>query len=221
MNKYVLLDFCETVADFQTFDAFLEYILHSRRPLLYRLCRCKMLTYILNKITAILAYGGYRIYLRKALLLACTMGMSEETFRSCGKSFYDNIVANHFIEDTLRLIEKFKRENAAMIIISGGSKFYIEYFARQYEIQHIISAEILFYNGWSMGCLVKECLGQEKIIMLDAYMKKHNLDGEYIYAITDSKSDMPIIKRAKKAIIISHRKHKSWVDESMEEIIWS
>ena len=30
MNKYVLLDFCETVVDFQTFDAFIEYILQKK-----------------------------------------------------------------------------------------------------------------------------------------------------------------------------------------------
>lgn len=220
MDRYVLLDFCETVVDFQTFDAFLEYILHLQRPMLYRVCKCKALVYILNKLTSLLAHLGYQIYLKKLFLIACTIGLTKDIFYLCGRSFYENVIVNHFIEETLQLIERFKQENVTVIIISGGSKFYIEYFAKQYGIQHIISAEILFRCNHSMGWLSQECLGKEKITVLDDYMQKHNLSGDYIYAVTDSESDLPIIERAEKAIIISHQKHKEWVDENMEEIIW-
>ena len=63
MDKYVLLDFCETVVDFQTFDAFLEYVLQSKRPWLYKLCMCKSLVFVLNKMTALLMCIGYKLYL--------------------------------------------------------------------------------------------------------------------------------------------------------------
>lgn len=220
MDKYVLLDFCETVVDFQTFDAFLEYVLQSKRPWLYKLCMCKSLVFVLNKMTALLMRIGYKLYLRKHLLIACTLGMNINALLSCGEDFYKKIVSRHYIRDTIRLIKKFQQDNLKIIVISGGSKFYIDCFAQEYGIKHVISAEFLTLNNKSMGILRRECLGTEKMIMLDDYLMKHNLSGEFEYAVTDSKSDMPMIKRAKQAIIISHKNHKSWVNETMEEIIW-
>jgi len=220
MDKYVLLDFCETVVDFQTFDAFLEYVLQMKRPCLYKICTCKLLVFILNKMTALLMRIGCKFYLRKHLLIACTFGIKINDLLNCGVEFYKKIVSRHYICDTIRLVKKLQRENLKIIVISGGSKFYIDCFAKEYGIKHVISAEFLTFHDISMGILRRECLGMEKIVMLEDYVMEHNLSGEIEYAVTDSQSDMPIIEKAKHAIIISHKKHKSWVDETMEEIIW-
>lgn len=220
MNKYVLLDFCETVVDFQTFDAFIEYILQKKRPWLYKICNCKFLLFILNKMTAFLTRLGFEFYFRKHLLVACTIGMKKDDLKLYGKRFYEEIIRNHYIYDTIQLIRRFQQEKLEIIVISGGSRFYIDCFADSYEIHHVLSAEIFTVHDISMGILKRECLGTEKLIMLDEYMKEHTLSGEFEYAVTDSKSDMPILRKAKKAIVISHKKHKNWVDENMEEIIW-
>ena len=220
MNKYVLLDFCETVVDFQTFDAFIEYILQKKRPWLYKICNCKFLLFILNKMTAFLTRLGFEFYFRKHLLVACTIGMKKDDFKLFGKIFYEEIIRKHYICDTIRLIKRFQEEKLEIIVISGGLRFYIDCFAEDYGIQHILSAEISTIRNVSMGILKKECLGMEKIIMLDEYMKGHTMFGEVEYAVTDSKSDMPMLRKAKKAIIISHKNHKKWVDENMEEIVW-
>ncbi len=221
MNKYVLLDFCETVVDFQTFDAFILYVLQKKRPLLYKIFKCRVINYVLDKLTMLSIICGCCYCFKKRCLVLCTKGVSREHFQLYGKEFYENVLTKHFINDVIDLLSKFKKDKLEIIIISGGSNYYIDYFAKQYGIEHVITAEIAFEDNISQGGLKSECLGKDKIILLDSYMKKHKMNGKIIYTVTDSASDMPIIDRAEKAIIISYGKHKEWVNEKMEEIIWS
>mgnify|MGYP002625858987 CR=1 FL=1 len=221
MNKYVLLDFCETVVDFQTFDVFILYVLQKKRPLIYKIFKCKIINFVLDKLTALSIICGHCYCFKKRCLVLFTKGISKDDFQFCGKEFYENVLTKHFINDVLGLLEKFKKEKLEIIIISGGSNYYIDCFAKQYEIEHVITAKIAFKDNISEGRLENECLGKDKIKLLDKYMEKNKIHGKIAYTVTDSISDMPIIDRAEKAVIISYGKHKKWVNEKMEEIIWS
>ena len=52
------------------------------------------------------------------------------------------------------------------------------------------------------------------------YLKEKNIYGELDTCITDSISDLPIMKVCRKSIIISKHRHQNWLDKGMDEIIW-
>ena len=84
----------------------------------------------------------------------------------------------------------------------------------------VVSAEIETRNGKCTGQLLRECLGEEKVNMLDAYIQASGMEVSELVCVTDSRSDLPLLNRCGRKIIVSHSIHKKWVTQDMEELIW-
>lgn len=220
MNKLAVIDFCGTIANFQTFDPYLEYVLKNERKTLYILLTNTLVEAILNVSNRIIWKLGYHHYFKKKLMVALLRGISEETLYEYGKKYYEERVKSNLILKTLDLIVKLKSEGYMTFIVSGGSKYYIQYFAKDFGIDVIISAEIEILDGKCTGRLLRECLGNEKVEMMKEIISKKGINVSETLCITDSESDMPILNECNKKIIISNSEHQKWVDKSMEEIIW-
>ena len=220
MKKIAIIDFCGTVVNFQTFDPFMEYVLYKEKPLLYKLICNKFVKCVLGKFGWILGKCSFRKPLYKLLIVSAAKGISEELLLFYGQEYYGLRIKNSFIPETLKIIERLKLQNYMTIILSGGSEYYINFFANEYNIDAVISTRLKMLHHKCTGRIARDCLGIEKVKMLEEYLTVNDIKVKEELCITDSITDMPLLSICSKNIIISHLKHQKWVTEDMEEIIW-
>lgn len=220
MEKTVLLDFCGTVVNFQTFDPFIEYLLRNERPIYYKfICNwcIKRLCYYFTKTWKVF---GKNYLLYKILLVNGLKGMHVRNIQKNARKYYDEQIKGNFIRPTIKLIEKLRRDGYRIILLSGGSKLYIDYFAKRYGIEDVISTELETKDGLLTGKIAKDCMGEEKVKMLREYISKYKLEVSFEIGISDSSSDIPMLDLCKRKIILSKERHQGWVGTEMEEIVW-
>ncbi len=214
-EKIVLLDFCGTVADFQTFVPYIESVLEhaGRTGSFYRFIK------IGAKITdRIFRLFNDRHYFYKDTLVKLTRGISLQDFNIVAKSYYTNKVKPHLIHETLNIIKEYRKNGYRIILLSAACMNYLAEFAEQYEIYDVLSTEVKFKNDKSLGRYkTKDCIRDEKVHRIVEYFGGRK---EFDVGISDSKSDIPMLNICKKQIIISKNNHQSWVKSDMEEIIY-
>ena len=219
-DKIALLDFCETIADFQTFDPFLQYVIAQERPRRSRVLCSTAARECCALATRVMRALGWKHYLYKLLLVRQLKGLSREKLEACGRQYYEQRVKDHLIAPTVELIAELKRLGYRLMIVSGGSELYIRWFAQEYGVDDVLSAQLEYADGICTGRLLCECMGGEKPEMLRAYIQVHDIEGELAVCASDSRSDMPLLELCQRKIILSHGRHQPWVTEDMEEIVW-
>ena len=220
MKQVALIDFCETVVNFQTFDALLNFIIMNEYPKRYRIINNKFLIFLYEFITKVLRKFGWNGYLYKNVLIRQLKGITIWQLQDYGQAFYNQKIKGNFIEPTLDFIKKLKGQDYHIVIVSGGSHFYIKKFAEDFEIHDIITAQLQFKQNKCTGVLERDCLGKNKVELVEEYFNKNNLNEIFDIAISDSLSDLPIFNLCRRKIVISKDKHQKWVTKDMEEIIW-
>lgn len=220
MDSIVLLDFCGTVADFQTLDPYLQFVIKREFPSRYALLCNPVSIGVGRMATHILYKTGIRCSIYKQLLIWLLKGVTYDNLMEYGLEYYTQRIRKHLIEPTLRLIDKYQTEHYRFIILSGGLDFYISHFAKEFNIPDMICAQLEFRKGYCTGRLLSDCMGNNKLTRLLNYVKEEKIDGIFKVAITDSQSDWPILRICKKKIIISHHIHQKWVTDDMKELIW-
>ena len=220
MLKLVVIDFCGTIANYQTLDPFFEMILKEERKVAYVLFCNIFFKKILSLMNKLLCKFGYKRYIWKELMINALRGVSEDKFYRYGRQYYLTKIRNNLINETIDLILKLQKEGCLTMIVSGGSRYYIQPLADELKINGVLSAEIGFKDGKCIGKLINECLGEEKVLLLDAYLSKKRIKVQEKIGITDSPSDIPILNICDRKIIISYKVHQSWLTKDMEEIIW-
>jgi len=221
MEKTVLLDFCGTVVNFQTFDPFIEYVLRNERPISYKLICNPCMRKICYVLTKIQRFMRKDYFLYKVILVRCLKGMHLQKIQQNARKYYNVQIQRNFIMPTVELIEKLRKAGYRIILLSGGSKWYIDYFAGSHGIKDVISTELEIKDGLLTGKIKKDCVGEEKIEMLKEYISKHKLNVSFEIGITDSSSDIPMLNLCKRKIVLSKERHQEWLGIEMEEIIWN
>lgn len=221
MQDLVIVDFCETVVDFQTFDPFIGYVLSKKNRVKYYFICNSLTKTIFQLLTKYYSKIGITNYLYKKILVRSIKGIQEEELYLRGFEYYKSIICNHFIKETLNLIEEYKAAGSTFMIASGGAKYYICFLAEQYGIKDVITTELEVKSGILTGRIKKDCIGLQKAEMISETntFKLHKSIGKVV-GITDSISDYPMLNLCDKKIIISHENHKKWISEDMEEVIW-
>ena len=219
-DKIALIDFCGTIADFQTFDPYLLYVIEREYPHRSRVLNswpvrrgCELLTLIMHAF-------GWRHYLYKLLLVRQLNGLRREKLEEYGKLYYEQRIRNHLISSTLEIISALREQDYRLMIVSGGSELYIQWFAQEYGIDDVLGARFEYNSDICTGKLLIECMGLEKQAILQEYMRSHGIAGELAVGISDSRSDLPMLELCQKKIVISHHEHQQWVSEGMEEIVY-
>ena len=112
----------------------------------------------------------------------------------------DNYVHNFILKNSHR-VKKFYLDNKREddVIISATYDFIIEPFCKSIGIKNVIATKYDTKKGTLIG---NHCKGEEKIIRLDKEYPNSNVEEAY----SDSYSDMPMFKRAKKAYLVKGEK---------------
>lgn len=218
--KVALIDFCETVVDYQTFNPFIEYVLKHERLFRYRMICTPVVKLFCRLITRVLSKLGHPVYVYKNLIVTQTKGIPLERLEMLASSYYSECLQPHLIPQTIELLRKLRAQGFELVIVSGGCNLYITYFAEIFEINHIMAAELEFSDGVCTGRLKCDCMGSEKAVRVQKWMADKGLSGKCAVGVSDSISDMPMLSICEHKIIISRHAHQSWVTPEMEEVIW-
>lgn len=218
--KIALIDFCETVVDYQTFDPFIEYVMQHERKIQYRIICTSVVKVLCRLLTGLCGKVGHPVYFYKSLIVAQMRGLSHEKMKLLASSYYTECIQPHLIPQTMELLRELKDQGFELVIVSGGCDLYITYFAKTFGIYHIMAAELEFSDGKCTGRLKTDCMGKEKTVRVQKWMTEEGLSGKCGVGVSDSVSDLPMLSMCERKIVISKHEHQCWVSPEMEEIIW-
>lgn len=221
IKNIVVFDFCETLVDFQTADAFVEYVCeHSNK----RMVKNRKAIYrFLNQfriIDVLEFFTGWKKSYHKKICLWQIKGICRETLEQLSIDYYNSRIKPHLIDKTVLLLQKYVRDKNIVVLVSGGYDIYLKHFAVEYGVNQVISSKLKFRNNRFTGYMDGlDCLNENKVILYKERFKcfkKTSIKASY----SDSITDIPILKIAENAFVVS-RKHQSWVDDyGFKEIIW-
>ncbi len=195
-RELILYDFCGTIVDFQTGNAFVRYVLNKKGiPADFY----EKLRIFLNKIGFIKHFNYIypKIAINKSLLLYQLRGLKYEELNELAYQYYEERIKPHFIGAVIDTIKKHHLNKALIILNSAGYAIYLKYFAEEFDIPILLASEFEYRNGIFTGkVLGKDNYGQEKVRRLRQYLGEKEFAANFsgIIGYSDSYSDMPILK---------------------------
>lgn len=219
-DKIAFFDFCETLANFQTADAFVDFVRkksnRKRMQLLENLQKVFKSTRIIY-IIQILIKKRYPV--NKCLKLYQLKGFSISEIDSYAKDYYYSVVKPNLIPRLIQELLQLKSEGWKIVLVSGGYDVYLHEFAKDYGVDDVISTSISFHNGVCTGRMNgPDCLGVNKVVLLDKLYKRDNIISK---SFSDSISDIPFLRWTDESYVVSRSKSQTWADQyKFKEIIW-
>jgi HAD superfamily hydrolase (TIGR01490 family) len=224
MLRLAVFDFCETLVDFQTADAFVDFVRHREQK--KRMILLNQLHVFLEKFRFFRVLQLMQLddsYSKRIKLLQLS-SIQMSTIEDYAEQFYNQIVKKKLIYPAIQELQQAKREGLEIVLLSASYSLLLKFFAREFEIHHVISNDIS-YNPLTNRCkgLIdgKDCFGKEKVKRLDEHFNRSGTSYEVILAYSDSKSDLPMLEIADEKIVVSKGKSQNWANiMNFKEIIW-
>ncbi len=186
-GRVALFDFCDTMVDFQTGNAFTQYVIAHANISLYKRIRYKI-KHALNK------------KLNKLHLLGCCAGLSRERMSKLALDYYYEIVRPRLIRATMDKLRHYQTQGYKIYLVSGGFDMYLQYFADEFNIDGIFATRVQFKNDICTGKFDgPDCMGENKIKILQAFFGKNHIDG---VAFSDSPTDLPLLKFVSRGYVV-------------------
>lgn len=220
MNKVALFDFCETLANFQTADAYVRYVMRKHNEEIKKgLAYWLQILMEKTKCSAVLFRLGFNV--NKFMLLNNLRGLSENVLTNEAKGFYNDVIKPNLIKETITELRKCKEEGFSCIIVSGGYDVYLKFFVEEYGIDKLLCSRLKFVDGTFSGTLDgKDCMNEEKVARMKKYFCKDNLKDIDSVSYSDSKSDLPFLNYTKKAVVVSNRNPKWAKNHKFDILLW-
>lgn len=207
--KVALFDFCETLVDFQTGDAFVWFAQRRRRRnshllMAYRILRGMHILWLLNRLAG--------VYVGKRLLLLSLKGCTEEEMNEYAKAYYASMIRPRLIRPVVDELRRLKSEGFSVYVVSGGYEIYQRHFAEEFGISGVIANEMEFKDGKFTGRMAGEdCMGEVKV----EYIRRDVPDSHYDewVAFSDSASDIPMLDLVGQPVVVSRDKPQPWAEK--------
>ena len=218
-DKVALFDFCETITDFQTADAYVDFVREKTRK--KRMMMLHKIQVFLIKIRFIRAlsilFPGLSI--NKKLTLLQLKGLKKNELDNFAYEYYTEMIKPHFIPVMIEKIKEYLTSGYTVGLVSGGYGIYLHYFVEEFGLDFCLSSNIEIKNGVCTGKLDgRDCLRDRKVELLNQLYQQKPTNS---VAYSDSKSDMPLLLWAKEGVVVSRNNHQEWVDNKLfQEIIW-
>lgn len=215
-KKIALFDFCETIVDFQTGDAFIYYVYEKENSIKNRIRRA----FIKKKIK--LKRKINKKYNSKLDTLSLLKGFSYDILNKHAKNFYIERIRNRFIPKIIDELLRLKKEGYRIYVISGGYDLYLKYFIEEFQLNGFFSTKIKFLNNTCFGCFDGiDCMEDNKVKILNDFFKNEKINEYQTVAYSDSPTDIPLLKYCKEAFVVTPTE-SSWADNTgFKKIIYS
>jgi len=220
-EKIALFDFCETIANFQTADAFVHYVREHYGT--SRMFRWKKIHQFAKRIQLIMVLSILfpKASINKRIVVWQLRGIKKSLIDKFAEEYYINIIRPNFIPVGISALATLQSDGYRIVLVSGGYDVYLNFFAKEYNIHpcDVISTTLKFKRNICCGTFAgKDCLCEEKVRQLDMRFDKDNCDS---VAYSDSKSDLPMLLWANKGIVIRRVDKRNWTNNyNLEEIVW-
>jgi len=220
-ENIAFFDFCETLVNFQTADAFVDYVADRSQSIrMKKIESIRRWLYSHHIITMLTLLSFTRVSVNKKIKLFQLKGFSRSELEMYAMDYYINMIKPNIIQPVLMKMLHLQNLGYKIIIVSGGYDIYLKYFAKDYGIEHVISTR-LGYND-NDCCTGRfdgiDCLYKNKVRLLNICFQKEKL---YSIAFSDSSSDIPFLSWADEGYVISKDRHQKWLDNyNFKEIIW-
>ena len=220
-NKIALFDFCDTLVDFQTGDAFIDFIRENtdkRRAIIIEkfrlfLIRIKFFS-VLNRF---LPNNNWH----KRLKLFQLKGITKNEIEHLSLLYYTKRIKPHLITKIIQELQQYKEKGYLIYIVSGGFSDYIIHFCKEFEINDPIVTNIKYKNRICLGIIDGiDCMYAKKIDKIKEVIELKNVDMERSVAYSDSITDLPLLTLVKNGVVVSKKHSQNWVaTNKLKEII--
>lgn len=218
MNKVALFDFCETIANFQTADAYVRYVQsHSKPTNLYvRYAHAIMARLRIMSIWRRLQPKGS---IDKRLMLLQLRGRTYNEMDSLAKEYYENQIKPNMISPVLSELDRLKAEGYACYVVSAGFDIYLKYFCEEFGIDGLLCTKIEFQKNICTGRFDgQDCMFEYKIDYINSTIKG---DKNKWYAFSDSITDLPMLELVGNPVVVSRGQSQEWAENrKYKQIIW-
>ncbi len=219
MNKVALFDFCETIANFQTADAYVRYVQSHSAPTNTGI---KLLYNILNQLRVL---GVVRRLIPKGsvdkrFILKQMKGRKYEEMDRLAEDYYNNRIKPNMIEPVVSELKRLQSEGYSIYVISAGYDIYLKYFVQDFKIDGLLSTKIEFKDGKCTGRFDgQDCMFEYKIDYINSEIKG---DHAQWLAFSDSVTDLPMLELVGHPVVISKGKPQKWAErKGFKQIIWN
>lgn len=219
-EKIAFFDFCETLVNFQTADAFVNFVReesNKKSMICFEIIQLVLRRLKLIRIVDFLTKN--KASFNKRIKLFQLRGFSKDELERYAQKYYQLVIKPNFINDTISLLIELRDNGWKIVIVSGGYDIYLKEFAKEYGVVKVLSTKIEFKKGICTGKMLgKDCLRNNKVEIMN-----NNYDSRSIISksFSDSITDVPFLKWADEGYVVSKNKHQKWVDNyEFNEIIW-
>lgn len=223
-KQVAFFDFCETLVNFQTADAFVDFVRESNG----NSCM-KFLNSFLNvlksvKIIAVLNKLFSNTSLEKRLKLLQLRRLGYEELNFMAGLFYQNLIRPNLIGPLITELQRLRQHGYEVCLVSAGYSIYLKYFAEEYQIKHLISNEVKFsqHRNYCLGTILgRDCIHSEKVKRIETYYENQNIDFNKCISYSDSISDLPMLLLTGEGVVVSRGASQAWCNQyKLKEIVW-
>ena len=219
MNKVALFDFCETIANFQTADAYVRYVQSHSAPTNNGV---RLLYTILNqsRILGIVRRLKPKGSIDKRFILKQMKGRTYEEMDRLAEDYYKNKIKPNMIAPVVSELKRLQSEGYVIYVISAGYDIYLKYFVRDFKVNGLLSTKIDFKNGICTGLFDgQDCMFEYKIDYINSMIKG---DHSQWLAFSDSVTDLPMLELVGHPVVISKGKSQKWAEKKgFKQIVWN
>lgn len=220
----VAFDFCETLVDFQTADAYIDYVRENTcgtRKVVMSILEKALIFFKKVRVIAILEkLTKHKLSLSKRLKLIQLRYKSYESLNTLAQDYYYKVIKPSLIPALIGKMIILQKKGFKIVLASGGYEIYLRYFAQDFKIDDILCTHIKFKNGLCKGTIDgMDCMNENKVKLIK---EKYPVDiYELKYAFSDSPSDLPLLKHANEGTVVSYINKQPWAkNNNLNEIIW-
>jgi HAD superfamily hydrolase (TIGR01490 family) len=217
MKNLAIFDFCDTLVNFQTADAFCRFVLLKREKHLKLKLDGWMKTF---KIYGLLEKSNLYLGFQKKFLLNSIKGINYEDMKLYAVDFVNDIILKNTNKVLIDRLIEHQKKGDLVVINSGGFDIYLSVFAKKFNITKVYATQLDFSNGIFSGKINgKDCLGYEKVTKMNQDKLLEN-EFESVFVYSDSMTDLPIFNLAsRKYAVIYHENIPSWCSTSDFDVI--
>ncbi len=213
MSKKIiaLFDFCDTLVDGQSINLFLDY-LYKKESNWFIKTQLK-----LRKLFSSPPKDNDLSLEHKNYLFAPLKGKDKKLFENIASEFNNEVLLKLEHKSIVEKLQWHQKCGHTVVIASGGFDTYLQYYAKSYTIDYIVSTELIFNEGKFIG-VGEECLGEKKINSLKSILTWKEYDWANSYSYSDSKSDLPLLSLVGNAFVVYNKQDISWRKENWNVI---
>jgi HAD superfamily phosphoserine phosphatase-like hydrolase len=210
--KLVVFDICGTIYDSNTSFDFLEnYIVtqNFNNQLKYRILK-SIPVRVLNKILI----RSFNYDLIKILATKMLSNLSTEFIELQSKEFVKNYLHGKEREYVTKLLDKYRKENWQIVLISGAYEFIVKEIAQFHDVNNFFASTLEVKEGKYTGIYSNDIIEIKKDIFQQNFE-----DIDELVVVTDNKTDLELLKLANFKYIVTDEKNLNfWKRQEFEDV---